>query len=144
MLQRIYGTAFPTQKALDAHLKQLEEAKARDHRKLGKELELFMFHEWAPASPFFLPRGAFVYNGLIAYIRGQYAKRGYSRGDHPADLRQGPLGALGALGELPRQHVPGARHRRARAASARAARRGHPVSEVFTLDEKVTEELASR
>jgi threonyl-tRNA synthetase len=78
MLQRIYGTAFPTQKALDAHLKQLEEAKARDHRKLGKELELFMFHEWAPASPFFLPRGAHVYNGLIAYIRGQYAKYGYS------------------------------------------------------------------
>jgi threonyl-tRNA synthetase len=76
LLQRIYGTAFPTQKALDAHLKQLEEAKARDHRKLGKELDLFMFHEWAPASPFFLPRGAFVYNGLIAYIRGLYAKYG--------------------------------------------------------------------
>jgi threonyl-tRNA synthetase len=78
MLQRIYGTAFPSQKALDAHLKQLEEAKARDHRKLGRELQLFMFHEWAPASPFFLPRGAFVYNGLIGYIRAQYAKRGYS------------------------------------------------------------------
>ena len=78
MLQRIYGTAFPSQKALDAHLKQLEEAKARDHRKLGKELHLFMFHEWAPASPFFLPRGAFVYNGLINYIRTQYARRGYA------------------------------------------------------------------
>lgn len=78
MLQRIYGTAFPSQKALDAYLKQLEEAKARDHRKLGKELHLFMFHEWAPASPFFLPRGAFVYNGLIGYIRAQYARRGYS------------------------------------------------------------------
>jgi threonyl-tRNA synthetase len=77
-LQRIYGTAFPSQKALDAHLKQLEEAKARDHRKLGKELGLFMFHEWAPASPFFLPRGAFVYNALIGYIRGLYNKYGYS------------------------------------------------------------------
>ena len=77
-LQRIYGTAFPSQKALDAHLKQLEEAKARDHRKLGRELGLFMFHEWAPASPFFLPRGAFVYNGLIAYMRALYAKYGYS------------------------------------------------------------------
>ncbi len=65
MLQRIYGTAFPTQKALDAHLKLLEEAKARDHRKLGKELELFMFHEYAPAMPFLLPRGAAVYNGLM-------------------------------------------------------------------------------
>src|SRR5689334_15377901 len=51
MLQRIYGTAFPTQKALDEHLKKLEEARARDHRKLGKELELFMFHEWAPGMP---------------------------------------------------------------------------------------------
>lgn len=78
MLQRIYGTAFPNQKALDAHLKQLEEARARDHRKLGKELGLFMFHEYAPASPFFLPRGAHVYNGLISYIRGLYAKYGYS------------------------------------------------------------------
>jgi threonyl-tRNA synthetase len=77
-LQRIYGTAYPTQKALDAHLKQMEEARARDHRKLGKELGLFLFHEWAPASPFFLPRGAFVYNGLITYLRGLYAKYGYS------------------------------------------------------------------
>jgi threonyl-tRNA synthetase len=77
-LQRIYGMAYPTQKALDAQLKQLEEAKARDHRKLGKELQLFMFHEWAPASPFFLPRGAFVYNALIGYIRALYARYGYS------------------------------------------------------------------
>lgn len=77
-LQRIYGMAYPTQKALDAQLKQLEEAKARDHRKLGKELQLFMFHEWAPASPFFLPRGAFVYNALIGYMRALYARYGYS------------------------------------------------------------------
>ena len=58
MLQRIYGTAFATKKALDEHLKRIEEAKARDHRKLGKELELFMFYEFAPAMPFFLPKGA--------------------------------------------------------------------------------------
>src|ERR1700733_7686089 len=58
MLQRIYGTAFPTPEALEEHLKLVEEAKQRDHRKLGKELELFMFHEVAPAKPFFLPRGA--------------------------------------------------------------------------------------
>jgi threonyl-tRNA synthetase len=77
MLQRIYGTAFPSQKALTAYLKQLEEAKARDHRKLGKELELFMFSDLAPASPFFLPRGAFVYNSLVGFIRGEYARRGY-------------------------------------------------------------------
>ena len=77
MLQRVYGTAFPTQKALDAHLKQLEEAKARDHRKLGKELDLFMFHEYAPAMPFLLPRGARVYNGLSSYMRSLYGEHGY-------------------------------------------------------------------
>jgi threonyl-tRNA synthetase len=77
MLQRIYGTAFATDEELAAYLKMLEEARARDHRKLGKELELFMFHEWAPAMPFFLPRGAFVYNQLIAYVRALYADRGY-------------------------------------------------------------------
>ena len=77
MLQRIYGTAFPSQEELDAHLKRLEEARARDHRKLGKELELFMFHDYAPAMPFFLPRGAFVYNALIDYIRGLYREYGY-------------------------------------------------------------------
>lgn len=77
MLQRIYGTAFASPKALRAHLKQLEEAKKRDHRKLGKELELFGFHPTAPASPFFLPRGATVYNLLEAYVRDLYARYGY-------------------------------------------------------------------
>jgi threonyl-tRNA synthetase len=77
MLQRIYGASFLTQKELDAHLAQLEEARARDHRKLGKELELFVFHPWAPASPFFLPKGAVIYNGLLEYMRSEYAKRGY-------------------------------------------------------------------
>ena len=64
MLQRIYGAVFLTQKELDEHLARLEAAKARDHRKLGKELGLFVFHPWAPASPFFLPKGATVYNLL--------------------------------------------------------------------------------
>jgi threonyl-tRNA synthetase len=77
MLQRIYGASFLTQKELDDHLKQLEEAKARDHRKLGKELDLFLFHPWAPASPFFLPKGAVLYNGLLDYLRDEYSKRGY-------------------------------------------------------------------
>jgi threonyl-tRNA synthetase len=77
MLQRIYGTAFPTQVELDEHLRLLEEARARDHRKLGKELELFWFHEYAPAMPFLLPRGAFVYNRLIDYVRSLYAPYGY-------------------------------------------------------------------
>lgn len=77
MLQRIYGTAFATQEALDEHLKLIEEAKARDHRKLGKELELFLFDPVAPAMPFFLPRGAHVYNTLVEYMRGLYAVHGY-------------------------------------------------------------------
>ena len=77
MLQRIYGTAFPNKEALEEHLKNIEEAKARDHRKLGKELELFMFDEVAPAMPFFLPKGAYVYNALIAFMRDLYGRYGY-------------------------------------------------------------------
>ncbi|HEY7112013.1 MAG TPA: threonine--tRNA ligase [Thermoanaerobaculia bacterium] len=77
MLQRIYGASFLTQKELDAYLAQLEEAKARDHRRLGKELDLFSFHPWAPASPFFHPKGVVLYNGLLEYLRGEYARRGY-------------------------------------------------------------------
>jgi threonyl-tRNA synthetase len=77
MLQRIYGTAFSDQKALAAYLEQLEEAKKRDHRKLGRELELIAFHPYAPASPFFLPRGAAIYAHLIEYVRAQYVRHGY-------------------------------------------------------------------
>lgn len=76
-LQRIYGTAFADEKALRSHLAQLEEAKKRDHRKLGKELGLIAFHPWAPASPFFLQRGAMIYSQLIDYVRGEYLREGY-------------------------------------------------------------------
>jgi len=78
MLSRIYGTAFHSSKELDEHLKRLEEAKARDHRKLGKELGLYSFHPEAPASPFFHPKGTQVYNELVTYIRELYFKYGYS------------------------------------------------------------------
>jgi threonyl-tRNA synthetase len=78
MLSRIYGTAFHTQKELEEHLKRLEEAKARDHRKLGKELGLYSFHPEAPASPFFHPKGTQVYNELVTYMRELYFKYGYS------------------------------------------------------------------
>ncbi len=77
MLQRIYGTAFPSKEALAEHLRLLDEARARDHRKLGKELDLFMFSELAPAMPFFLPKGAYVYNRMIDYVREVYARSGY-------------------------------------------------------------------
>ncbi|MBI3535054.1 MAG: threonine--tRNA ligase, partial [Deltaproteobacteria bacterium] len=76
-LQRIYGTAFNTQQELDEHLSLLEEAKKRDHRKLGKELNLFSFHPEAPASPFFHPKGVVIYNTLIEYIRNLYGPFNY-------------------------------------------------------------------
>lgn len=77
MLQRIYGTSWPTEGALREHLRLLEEAKKRDHRRLGRELDLFSFHPLAPASPFFHPKGAFVYNELVAYMRRLYLRYGY-------------------------------------------------------------------
>lgn len=77
MLQRVYATAFKDKKELDAYLHQIEEAKKRDHRKLGKELDLFMFHEWAPGSPFFTNKGALVYNQLVNFIREMYIEFGY-------------------------------------------------------------------
>ncbi len=76
-LQRIYGTAFYSQKELDEYLHRIEEAERRDHRKLGRELDLFLFDPIAPASPFFLPKGALVYNLLVAYVRGLEEKHGY-------------------------------------------------------------------
>ena len=77
MLQRVYGTAFESQEALDQHLNMLEEASRRDHRRLGRELDLFLFDPLAPASPFFLPKGATVYNLLLDYVREQYRAHGY-------------------------------------------------------------------
>jgi threonyl-tRNA synthetase len=78
MLQRIYGTAWADREQLEAYLKRVEEAKARDHRKLGRELELFHFSQLAPAMPIFLPKGAVIYNELIEFVRSFYARDGYS------------------------------------------------------------------
>ena len=77
MLQRIYGTAWESQEALDAYLTMLEEAERRDHRRLGRELDLFLFDPIAPASPFFLPKGTVVYGQLLNYVRGLYQRYGY-------------------------------------------------------------------
>ncbi|KAK6492559.1 threonine--tRNA ligase 1 [Huso huso] len=76
-LQRIYGISFPDSKMLKDWEKFQEEAKNRDHRKLGKEQELFFFHDLSPGSCFFLPKGAFIYNALIEFIRNEYQKRGF-------------------------------------------------------------------
>ena len=77
-LQRIYGTAWANQKDLDAYLKRIEEAKQRDHRRLGPSLDLFSLHPIAPGSPFFHPKGTIVYNTLVQYVRDLYDKYGYT------------------------------------------------------------------
>ncbi len=78
MLQRIYGTAWASQKDLDAYLKKLEEARQRDHRRLGQQLDLFSLHPISPGSPFFHPKGAIVYNLLVQFIRALYRRYGYT------------------------------------------------------------------
>jgi len=77
VLQRVYGVAFPSKKQLEDYLKLLEEAEKRDHRKIGREMDLFMFHEYSPGSPFFLPNGTIIYKELMQFIQGEYNKRGY-------------------------------------------------------------------
>jgi threonyl-tRNA synthetase len=76
-MQRIYGTAFFTQKELDEHLRRIEEAKKRDHRKVGRELGLFMFHPWAPGAAFWLGKGTTLYNLLADYMRSVLFPAGY-------------------------------------------------------------------
>jgi len=78
MLQRVYGTAFPSKALLDEHLHGLEEAKKRDHRKLGKELELFMFSDEAPGMPFYLPKGMAIRTELEEFERQLLRKNGYA------------------------------------------------------------------
>ncbi len=77
MLTRIYGTAFFTQAELDEHLERLEQARARDHRKLGRELGLFTFSEVSPGAAFWLPAGTTVFNALVGVSRGMVGERGY-------------------------------------------------------------------
>jgi threonyl-tRNA synthetase len=76
-MQRVYGTAFTSEKDLKAHLTQLEEAKKRDHRKLGRELGLFTFHPWAPGAAFWLGKGTTLYNTLANYMRDVLFPAGY-------------------------------------------------------------------
>lgn len=76
-LQRIYGIAFPKKDELDAYLKRIEEAKKRDHRKIGREMDLFMMRDEAPGFPFFLPNGMILKNTLLDYWREIHHKAGY-------------------------------------------------------------------
>ena len=87
-LQRIYGIAFPKKDELDAYLERLEEAKRRDHRKLGRELGLFMFRDEAPGFPFYLPKGMILRNTLIDYWRQVHRRYGYDEISTPQIMRR--------------------------------------------------------
>ncbi len=76
-LQRIYGTVWPTKEELEEYLHNVEEAKRRDHRRLGRELDLFMSHEWAPGATFWLPKGTVIYHTLQQKIRHMLSHSGY-------------------------------------------------------------------
>lgn len=76
-LQRLYGISFPEKKQLKEYLTMIEEAEKRDHRKLGKELNLYFFHEVSPGSAFFHPKGTIIYNELLTFLREEYKRRKY-------------------------------------------------------------------
>ncbi len=88
MLTRIYGTAYPTQAELDEHLRLLEEAKRRDHRKLGKDLDLFSLHDEGPGFPLFHPKGMVIWNELMAFWSQLHAQHGYVQLRTPILLRK--------------------------------------------------------
>ena len=88
MLQRIYGTSFPSQEELDEYLAKLEEAKKRDHRRIGKEMDLFALYDEGPGFPFFMPKGMIIRNELEKFWREEHAKRGYSEIRTPLILNE--------------------------------------------------------
>jgi threonyl-tRNA synthetase len=88
MLQRIYGTSFRKEKDLKEHLELLEEAKKRDHRKLGMELDLYSFHEEGPGFAFFHPKGMIVWKELLSFWREEHDRRGYGEVSTPVILRR--------------------------------------------------------
>jgi threonyl-tRNA synthetase len=88
MLTRIYGTAFPNKKELDAYLERVEMAKQRDHRRLGRELGLFSFHDEGPGFPFFHPKGMRVVNALLEYWRREHQAAGYEETKTPMMLER--------------------------------------------------------
>nr|WP_213951639.1 threonine--tRNA ligase [Tepidanaerobacter syntrophicus] len=88
MLQRIYGISFPKKSMLDEYLKRIEEAKKRDHRKLGRELDIFSLHEEGPGFPFFHPNGMVIWNLLTDFWRKEHTKRGYKEIKTPIILNE--------------------------------------------------------
>ena len=88
MLQRIYGTCFPSQAELDEYIAKLEEAKKRDHRKIGKEMDLFALYDEGPGFPFFMPKGMIIRNELESYWKEDHRKRGYEEIRTPLILNE--------------------------------------------------------
>lgn len=88
MLQRIYGTSFPSQAELDEYLAKIEEAKKRDHRKIGKEMDLFALYDEGPGFPFFMPKGMILRTQLESFWREEHAKRGYEEIKTPLILNE--------------------------------------------------------
>ncbi len=105
MLQRIYGTAWADKKQLDEYLHRLEEAEKRDHRRIGKELDLFHLQEEAPGAVFWHPKGWQVFQTLIAYMRERQRAAGYEEVSAPELMDSTLWAAVRAPGDLRREHV---------------------------------------
>ncbi len=88
MLTRIYGTAFPSKEELAAHLEALELARQRDHRRIGRDLDLFSFHEEGPGFPFFHPKGMRLWNAMVDFWRAEHVRAGYEEISTPVILRR--------------------------------------------------------
>ncbi len=111
MLQRIYGTVWETQEDLDRYLWRLEEAKKRDHRKLGRDLDLFTFHPESPAAPFWHPRGMAMWRALEQWSREVRRSGGFDEVRTPSLVRKELWETVRPLGALPGQHVRAGRPR---------------------------------
>ena len=99
MLQRIYGTSWATQKDLDAYLKRIEEAEKRDHRKLGKEMDLFHFREESPGLFFGMKKDGLLFQKLINYMRARQDAAGYKEVNTPEVLDRF-MGKIWSLGKI--------------------------------------------
>ncbi len=105
MLQRIYGTAWANEKQLKEYLTRLEEAEKRDHRRIGKELDLFHLQEEAPGAVFWHPKGWALFQQLIAYMRERQGGGGLPRGQHARGHGPRAVGEVRAHRDLRRKHV---------------------------------------
>jgi hypothetical protein len=117
MLQRVYGTAWATKEELQQYLTMLEEAEKRDHRKLGRELDLFHIDDHAPGVVFWHPKGWAVWQGSSSTCAGLPGQR-LPGGQGPADPGQDAVGEDRPLGQVPREHV----HDEAKSANTRSSR----------------------